>query len=78
MRRRATVIIRQYDSEADDGYWCEWTHAADLDEGAYGVTLRWPQDGTEVLVPWGSVVRVDFEPCCCVECRRLAEQLEAV
>jgi hypothetical protein len=78
MKRRATVVIRQRDREAEDGYQREWTHAADLEENAYGVTVRWPQDGCEVLIPWPSIVRIDFEPCRCSDCKRLADQLENV
>lgn len=73
--RRATVTIRQRDEVAEDGYYREWVHAANLEQDEFGVTLNYesrnPQEATTVFVPWASVVRIDWEFCRCDQCRRM-------
>lgn len=76
VRTRATVVIRQPDPDADpgtDGLYREWVHKAQLEQDEFGVTLHWDSENVHSFVPWSSVVRLDFEPCWCTECQRVAK-----
>lgn len=69
-RRRATVVVRQHDPETDD-FATEWCHTDDLETDEVGVTLSWDlttTGGYRTFVPWASVVRIEYEPCACIEC----------
>ena len=65
---RVTVSLRLGYEPTPADTESEWAHEEDYREHDDGVELRW--DGpTRVFVPWSSVLRVDYEPCYCSECR---------
>jgi hypothetical protein len=68
---RATIILQQADRDADSGYVEEWCHEQDLELGELGVTIRWDRSYRS-FIPWASIIRVDFAPCSCADCKRAA------
>src|SRR5439155_16882400 len=73
----AIVVIRQPDREADsrDGFERERAHAGEVTMDRFGVWLEWTDPPAKTLIPWSSVVRVDYEACSCLDCRPSVEQL---
>lgn len=69
-RLRVTVFVRWPDSEPEyeGAPQQEWVHEEDYRTDDRGVVLTW--DGSSrVFIPWSSVLRVDWDPCRCVDCR---------
>jgi len=71
---RVTVVLNRstLDEGEEPGYLSEWGHEVDYSSNEGGCGLDWG-GGIESFFPWGSVLRVDREPCRCAECRRRAE-----
>ena len=69
---RAMVVIRQRDPEDAGAYEREWVHKSELELDDLGVWLHYTADRCDVFLPWSSVVRIDYEPCYCFSCSRIA------
>jgi hypothetical protein len=76
--KRAVVVIRQPphpELDREDGFEREWVHESEVTMDAFGVWLEWTDPPAKTLIPWSSVVRVDYEPCSCLDCRPSVGQL---
>ena len=69
-RTRVTVVLNrpELDTGEEPGYLSEWVHEDGYSTGEDGCRLDW-RDGCESYFPWTSVLRVDWSPCACFECR---------
>lgn len=67
-RTRVTVTLNRVDIEDDSVLLSEWVHADGYSSDENGVRLSWGHG--ETYVPWSSILRVDWDPCECLTCRR--------
>lgn len=66
-RTRVTVILnRTYPDEPQ--YMSEWQHEDGYCQDEGGVTITWEGTSESSFFPWTSILRVDREPCDCMEC----------
>ncbi len=63
----ATVTIRAHDPDTGAECYEDWGHEDDVELGELGLWIR--DIYSRTFIPWSSVVRVDYEPCRCAECR---------
>lgn len=68
---RATIVLQQADREADSGYVEDWCHEQNLELDELGVTISWGPRVPRSFFPWQAIIRVNFDECRCIECRRL-------
>lgn len=70
-RVRVTLNRPELDPGVEPGYPSEWVHEDGYSTDEDGCKLDWG-DGTYAYFPWTSVLRVDWDRCSCMDCRREA------